>query len=334
MRERSLFPLSIPQSKNWAAAVCAAARGCDLRLHGGLVGCLNDLDELLGHQGSAADQTAVDVGLGQQLEGVLVVHGAAVQDGDGTGVLGGVQLADHAADHLADLFRLLGSGGQAGADSPDGLVGDDDLADLVLGHTLQTQLDLHGDPLGGDTVLALLQALAAAHDGDQTSFQSGQDLGIDVGVGLAHGAALGVADDDVLAAGVGEHVGGDFTGVGAGGVGVAVLGADAHPGLPHGADGGGDADGGDAQSHVAPAALGHDSLQLGHKLLGFGGSLVHLPVTGDDGFTVFSVHFLFSFYQNIGTGEVRCKFTKLCANGIGHRRGCPGGLAALPMDIR
>ena len=33
-----------------------------MKVHGGLVSCLDDLDELLGNQGSAADQTAVDVG--------------------------------------------------------------------------------------------------------------------------------------------------------------------------------------------------------------------------------------------------------------------------------
>ena len=44
------------------------------KLHGGLVGSLDDLDKLLGNQRRAADQTAVDVGLCQQLEGVLVVH--------------------------------------------------------------------------------------------------------------------------------------------------------------------------------------------------------------------------------------------------------------------
>ncbi len=41
-----------------------------------------------GLQAGAADQTAVHVGLGQQLMGVLCVHGAAVLDGDGAGHAG------------------------------------------------------------------------------------------------------------------------------------------------------------------------------------------------------------------------------------------------------
>ena len=43
----------------------------------------------------AADEAAVDVGLGQQLVGVLGVHGAAVLDGDGDidgGLIGGAAL--------------------------------------------------------------------------------------------------------------------------------------------------------------------------------------------------------------------------------------------------
>ena len=105
-----------------------------MKLGGGLVCSFDDLHELLGHQGSAADQAAVDVGLSQQLEGVLLVHGAAVQDGDGTGILGRIQLAHHSTDVLADFLSLLGSSGTAGADGPDGLVGNDDLADLPRKH--------------------------------------------------------------------------------------------------------------------------------------------------------------------------------------------------------
>ena len=61
-------------------------------LDGGLVCRFDDLDELLGHEGCAADQTAVDVGLRQQIIGVLFVHGAAVEDGDGTCDLCAVEL--------------------------------------------------------------------------------------------------------------------------------------------------------------------------------------------------------------------------------------------------
>ena len=146
------------------------------------------------------------------------------------------------------------------------------------------------------TPFSLLQGLTAAHDGHQTGFQCSQDLGIDIGIGLAHSTALGVADDHILAAGIHQHVGSNFAGVSTGGVGVNILGTDAYPSLTHSADSGGNADGRNTQGHITPTALGHNSLQLGHKLLGLGGGLVHLPVTGEDGLTILSVHFPFSPY--------------------------------------
>ena len=100
-----------------------------------------------------------------------------------------------------------------------------------------------------------------------------------------------MADNDIFAAGIGQHGGGNFTGVSAGGVGVAVFSADADSGLAHGADGSGDADGGNAQGDITPAALREQSLELGHKGLGFRRGLVHFPVACDEGLAIFSVHF-------------------------------------------
>ena len=99
-----------------------------------------------------------------------------------------------------------------------------------------------------------------------------------------------MAEDDVLAAGVEQHVGRDLTGIGAGGVGVAVFSADADAGLAHGADSSRDADGRHAQRHVTPAALGHDGFELGHKRLGLRRRLVHLPVARDNSLAILSVH--------------------------------------------
>ena len=52
-----------------------------------LLSGIHDRGELLGNQRSTTDQTAVDVGLSQQLCGVGVVHGATVLDGGGLGNL-------------------------------------------------------------------------------------------------------------------------------------------------------------------------------------------------------------------------------------------------------
>ena len=273
---------------------CRSGSFYKYQLDGGLVGSFDDLDELFGDEGCAADEAAVDVGLGKKLICVAVVHGAAVEDGDGAGILGAVELANDGADVLADFLSLLGGGGHAGADGPDGFVGNDQLANLFFGNAAQTGLDLHGDPFAGDAQLTLLEGLAAAHDGDETLLHSSLDLGVDVLVGLAHGTALAVADDDIFAAGIGEHVGGNLAGVSAGGVGVAVLSANANAGLAHSADGGGDADGGDTKSNIAPAALRQNGLELGHESLGFRRSLVHFPVAGNNGLTILSVHNLLS----------------------------------------
>ena len=59
--------------------------------------------------------------------------------------MGAVLLADHSADGLADLAGLLGGGGLAGADGPQGLVGDDHMAHLLGGHARQGALHLIGD---------------------------------------------------------------------------------------------------------------------------------------------------------------------------------------------
>ena len=99
-----------------------------------------------------------------------------------------------------------------------------------------------------------------------------------------------MTENDVLAARVYEHVRGDFAGVGAGGVGVAVFSADADSGLAHRANRCGNADGRHAQRHIAPATLGHDRLELGHEFLRLGRRLVHFPVAGNDSLTVLSVH--------------------------------------------
>ena len=155
---------------------------------------------------------------------------------------------------------------------------------------LQCGFDLHGDPFLGDTGLPLLQALAAAEDGGQSRFQGGQHLLVHVLVGFAHGAPLTVAQDHIFAADVGEHFGGNFAGIGPGVFGVHILRADGNAGFPHGSDGGGNADGRNAQDNIAPAALGQRRFENIHKFPGLAGGFIHLPVAGNDGFAVFSIH--------------------------------------------
>ena len=66
------------------------------------------------------------------------------------------------------VLSLLGSGGLAGADSPNGFVGEDDFAKFFSREVEEGLLDLFGDNLVVGAVLTLLQNLADAEDGGET----------------------------------------------------------------------------------------------------------------------------------------------------------------------
>ena len=87
----------------------------------------DDGGEVGGLEAGAADEAAVNVGAGEQVGGVVGLHGAAVLDADGVG--GGLTgtLGDGLADDAADAVGLVGGADFAGADGPDGLVGEDDV---------------------------------------------------------------------------------------------------------------------------------------------------------------------------------------------------------------
>src|SRR5690606_14710105 len=80
--------------------------------------------EFLRHQRRAADQAAVDVGLGEQLGGVGGLHAATIEDrqraGDSSIVAGNFTTKER-----MDLLRLLRARSLAGPDRPDRLIGQD-----------------------------------------------------------------------------------------------------------------------------------------------------------------------------------------------------------------
>ena len=91
--------------------------------------------------------------------------------------------------------------------------------------------ELLADHVEGLAGLALLPGLADADDGDQAGAMGGHGLGADVRVRLAVVLpALGMADEHVGRAGIGQHLGRDVAGEGAGFLGVAILAADGDPG--------------------------------------------------------------------------------------------------------
>ncbi len=109
------------------------------------------------------------------------------------------------AQQRVHRLRLLRRRGLAGADGPDGLVGDDDLADAVavdVDHGGQLALD----DFFGLPGFALCQRFADADDGRDAVRQRGGGLGGHQLVGLAVVlAALRMADDGVAHAEVLQH---------------------------------------------------------------------------------------------------------------------------------
>src|SRR5690606_30707663 len=173
-----------------------------------------------------ADQRAVDVRLGDQFTDVAGLHRPAVEHPHLIGDLLAVLVRQRRAESCAHLLGVGSGGHLAGADGPHRLVRHHDLPHLLGLQPLET-----GDELSGAVVHVVagfpdLQLLAHAEDRAQLVLESCPHLAVDelVGLGVVL-AALGVPDDDVGAAELGQHRAGDLTGVRPGVVRRDVLGA-------------------------------------------------------------------------------------------------------------
>lgn len=83
----------------------------------------------------------------------------------------------------------------SGSDSPDGLVGNNNVAPLLWGDDLGNSTKLRSDKRDGLALFALLKGLAAAQDDADVLVESVLGLGGNEGVGLLEDdAALGVAN--------------------------------------------------------------------------------------------------------------------------------------------
>src|SRR5690606_37417807 len=125
-------------------------------------------------QRRASDQGAIDVLASEQARGFVGLDVAAVEDAGLLGELGGLR-GEAGADHGVDLLRLLGAGDLAGADGPDGLVGDDALARLV-GEESEEGVELPADDLERLAALSLVEGLTDADDGDEALAHRVTDL--------------------------------------------------------------------------------------------------------------------------------------------------------------
>ena len=140
---------------------------------------------------------------------------------------------------------------------------------------------LAGDDVEGLAGVALGLGLADADDGKEPGPPDRLGLGANIGIVLAViGAALRVPDDNGAGAGIGQHLGGDVAGVGAGDLRVAVLGANRDPGARRRRSSGLD-NGRRRANHDVDLGLQGVTIAFGH-----GGDLaertvqtVHLPVS-------------------------------------------------------
>jgi hypothetical protein len=107
-------------------------------------------------QASTANEETVNIGLGSELAAVLLADGATVDDTDVVLSLGADGLAEPLTDSGVNLLGLLGGSDLAGTDSPDRLVGNDDLSPLLLGQLLGGGVELTGNDLDGLVGLTLL----------------------------------------------------------------------------------------------------------------------------------------------------------------------------------
>jgi hypothetical protein len=124
-----------------------------------------------------------------------------------------------------NLLRLLSGGDFAGADGPDGLVGDDDLAPVL--NLLADGGELVDDDLHGLAGVALLEGLTAAEDDIDAAVDGSLGLVGDERVAfLQDDATLAVAEERPGDVGVLELGNGDLAGEGAVGLVEDVLGGD------------------------------------------------------------------------------------------------------------
>src|ERR1035437_4432431 len=234
-------------------------------------------------EGRAADQDAVDFRLRHQDSGVVRFDADTIEDADGIrGIL--AEFAAHlGADGAVCVGGDLGGRGLAGADGPDGFVGNHDLGELLFGEPGDALLELSGEHGFGVAALAIGQEFADADDGRESEFERRSGALEDGLIGLVEIlAAFAVADDGVAGAHGEDHGAGDLAGEGAFLGPPDILRADADIRTFDGIDGRGEIREGGTDHNLTVRGLLDQRPEFLEECSGFRGRLVHLPIARHD----------------------------------------------------
>ena len=255
---------------------------------GGLLpdGGFDDFGEAVGFEAGTADEGAVDVGLAEEDGCIGGFHAAAVLNSD---FVRGFRIGDFCenfADMGVGILGLLRGGIAAGADRPDGFIGDDDAGDFFGRHAGQTAAELGGENFGFAACIALFEGLADTDDGLETTGEGCVDFFVNQRVGLAENlAAFAVAQNHEADEKLAQHGGADLAGEGARHFEIHILRAEADflgatEEFREFGDGGEGRGNHDFDS-IHGFDIGAEALEVADR---FGDGHVHLPVGGDNFF--------------------------------------------------
>lgn len=137
---------------------------------------VDDPREFFCNQTSSSNQRPVDVRLGHQFVHGLGGHGSSVLDADGVGDSGTVHVGEDAAAGCVNVLGLAGGAGEAGANGPDGLIGNHYVRHLLGGHAEEVLLQLSGADGADEALLVFGLRLADAEDAADVVVQEVEDL--------------------------------------------------------------------------------------------------------------------------------------------------------------
>lgn len=189
---------------------------------------MNKPGEAVSLETGSSDQGTVNIGLNHEVRDIVGFDASTVENADRTSGIRIEAPSEPVTNRLVHLLSLCRGGGLASANCPDRFVSEDTTNHLLRCQAGKIVLELPLDDSNLAARLPFREGLPTAEDGGQTEVESGAHFAVDDRVGVAvEGTTLGVADDDVRAAGVAEHITADFPGVRAVfGLGGEVLGRD------------------------------------------------------------------------------------------------------------